>query len=119
MKKLISTIALATALLLASAPSLAQESNDYKVTGVGANKCYAYLENVQADDDLHFMFTSWAQGFITFKMLLNEEGGTRAELEVDFLNHNLTNYCEGNPEQDFIMAVMAHVTSVTKNRSRP
>jgi hypothetical protein len=81
----------------------------YSTTGIGANLCFEYLDTPE-NSDLDFMYLSWAQGFISFALVVADTGKTSNQLNSDFLRRNLNKYCEDNPTKEFSNAVIQHIT---------
>lgn len=109
--------ALALMLLLATTPgSVAAQSRDVKLSGMGIRKCSEWQQWKNAGNaESRALALEWTQGFIAGHNVYARTGTTAASpvvASVSVLIPLLDSYCQKNPEERILSGVIEITTSL-------
>jgi hypothetical protein len=109
---LLTTLCLALVVCTATGPLLAQTSVTFMTYDTGRTSCGTWIDARAArnnDGDVRFLQAKeWASGFITaYNYIVHPRGHVAASTDREGLYAWLDKYCQQNPTEKFVEAVVA------------
>jgi hypothetical protein len=127
---------IAIPMLLNNTFASAIESNQWVITGIGADSCASYVlalsENrptaaITMEGKTFYTtanaYTQWINGFLTAMNATGKPGQGQIQVDVNGIALWVKNYCEANPSESIVMGagafIRAHRQEVSEQKPNP